>query len=29
MRDLLTTTIKALDDLATQAGLQSDYKRYY
>lgn len=29
MRDLLTTTIKALDDLAVQAGLQGDYKRYY
>lgn len=29
MRDLLTTTIKALDDLAAQAGLQGDYERYY
>lgn len=29
MRDLLTTTIKALDDLAAQAGLQDDYERYY
>lgn len=29
MRDLLTITIKALDDLATQAGMQGDYERYY
>jgi len=29
MRDLLTTTIKAVDDLAAQAGLQGDYERYY
>lgn len=29
MRDLLTTTIKAIDDLAVQAGLQGDYERFY
>lgn len=29
MRDLLTVTIKALDDLAAQAGLQGNYERYY
>lgn len=29
MRDLLTTTIKVIDDLAAQAGLQGDYERYY
>lgn len=29
MRDLLTTTIKTIDDLAAQAGLQGDYERYY
>ena len=29
MRDLLTTTINAIDDLAAQAGLQGDYERYY
>lgn len=29
MRDLLTTTIKAIDDLAAQVGLQGDYERYY
>jgi len=29
MRDLLATTIKAVDDLAAQAGLQGDYERYY
>ena len=29
MRDLLTKTINAIDDLAVQTGLQSDYERYY
>lgn len=29
MRDLLTITIEALDDLAAQAGLRGDYERYY
>lgn len=29
MRDLLTITITALDDLASQAGLQGDYELYY
>jgi hypothetical protein len=29
MRELLTTTIKAIDELAAQAGLRGDYERYY
>ena len=29
MHALLTITIKALDDLAAQTGLQGDYERHY